>query len=341
MATLKVYDMEINDNDETGVDINSFVSKPAHVRSFEVYGRMKERYKINEEKRMVTGVFILADTLIYRNDEQLGEHYVKFSPAVIERIRNKFFKQGYNTNTNVEHSVNVSDAILVESYIVDSENPRAAGVPVILAKQNVTNGSWVGSYYIENEALWRDCKNGTFTGFSVEGFFDKVESKTKTKNSTMSDKAKKKNGFFKAIFGEDETFAEVTTVDGTVLTYEGELKEGTILLDKDGKAPTAGDHQIEMDDKVYAITTDKTGAIISMEEVQAMSESEEALAAAVKKVKDDSLAAFKKQQSIIEDQDKRLKAMEAYLSAKDSKFSAFSGTKKTGANGDKKPAWRK
>ena len=36
---LRIYDMAINADDETGVDINSFVDAPAHMRSFETYGK--------------------------------------------------------------------------------------------------------------------------------------------------------------------------------------------------------------------------------------------------------------------------------------------------------------
>lgn len=332
----RVYDMTINDNDETGVDINSFVSAPAHLRAFEVYGKLKDRYKVNEEKRQVTGVFILADTEIYRNDEQLGEHWVKFRPDVIEKIRNKFFLQGFNVNTNVEHAVMVKGATLVESYIVDSKNPRAPKVPEALAKQGVTDGSWIGTYKIDNEALWQDCKNGTFTGFSVEGYFDKVESKTKSKNSAMAEK--KKNRFMEAIFGKDK-FSEVTTVDGTVLSYEGELKEGTIMLGADGKPAKAGDYQCTSGDKTYAITLDDKGAITTIEEVEAMSEIEEQMAEAFKKVNDDTAEAFKAQKKIIDEQEKRIKALEDFLS-KDGKFSAHNNAKKPG-NANEKKAWRK
>jgi len=73
---IRVYDMTINANDETGVDFNSFVDGPAHIRSFEMYSKQKVKFAIDEEKRIVTGVFIMADFLIYRRDEQHGEHFV-------------------------------------------------------------------------------------------------------------------------------------------------------------------------------------------------------------------------------------------------------------------------
>lgn len=296
---MRVFIMAINDNDETGVDINSFVAAPAHMKAFETFGKMKQRFEVNAEKRMVTGVFILADTLIYRNDEQLGEHYVKFPPSVIEKIRNKFFEQGFNKNTNVEHSVMVQGATLVDSYIVHSKDPRYPKVPEMLSKQNVTDGSWVGSYHINNEALWQDCKKGIFTGFSVEGYFDKKESLTKTKQSIMKKKEEKKKSFFEAIFGKETHAAtEITAVDGTVLSYDGDLAEGTVVSMEDDAtgvdAPAkAGDYSVcTPDGKCWAITLDDKGVVTSMVEAAAMSAEAEALTAAVKKVYTDMKAAF-------------------------------------------------
>lgn len=326
MQKARVYDMLINDNDETGVDINSFVSAPAHMRSFETYAKGKIVFAVDTEKRMVTGVFILANTLIYRNDNQLGEHYVKFSPDVIEKIRNKFFKQGYNVNTNVEHSVAVKGATLVESYIVNSKDPRYAKTPEILSKQNVTDGSWVGSYHVDNEALWQDCKKGVFTGFSVEGYFDKKELLTKNQKSAMKKEEKKKGifaGIAANIFGSSaDKFKEVTAVDGTILQYEGDLAQGTAVMSEDDKGnpvpAKAGDYQVEMEDeKNYAITVDDKGIVTAMTEVAAMSAEAEALSAAVKKVYTDAKTQFTAMQKEIDALKKEIGILKG-----DKKFSA-------------------
>lgn len=334
---IRVYDMTINEDDETGVDINSFVNAPAHMRSFETYGKLKQQFAVDVERRMVLGVAILADRLIYRNDKQLGEHYVKFSPEVIVKIRNKFFKNGFNTNTNVEHEFMVKGAILVESYIVDSKDPRAPKIPQALSKQEVTDGSLIFAYYIENEQLWQDCKKGTFTGFSIEGYFDKVESPIKTK-SKMADKTKdkkdkpKKSLFERIVFGEDEKFNEVTTADGQVLSYEGDLADGTVMMitDADGKqipAP-AGDYQVEADGKTFAVTLDDKGAITSLEEAAAMTAMEKQIAATINKVVKASSAQFTAMQTEIDNLTKEIGILKG-----DEKFSAKG---KKSDNGEKK-----
>lgn len=329
--SIRVYDMKINELDETGVDINSFVQSPAHVRSFETYGKSnKVAFSVDEEKRIVTGVFIMADYLIYRNDKQLGEHYVKFSPETIWAIRNKFFKKGYNVNTNLEHSLMVEGAILVESYIVHSTDPRFAKVPGILSKQNVNDGSWIGSYYIENENLWQDCKNGIFTGFSVEGYFDKVEIKVKKQSMNKN----KKTSLFKNIFGASsaENFSEATTVDGTVVFWEGDLAVGTsLMIEVEGEKVAApeGDHQVDIDGKTFALTVDAEGKVSKMEEVAQMSEEATILSQAIKKVIDDASVKFAAQQKEIDKLKVDLQAAQA-----GGKFSA-SGKKSDDGEGNK------
>lgn len=302
---LRVYDMRINANDETGVDINSFVDAPAHMRSFELYDKngKKITFAVDEEKRIVTGVFIMADFLIYRNDKQLGEHYVKFSPETIWQIRNKFFKNGFNVNTNVQHATMVQGAILVDSFIVHSTDPRFPKVPEILSKQKVNDGSWVGSYYIENEILWQECKRGTFKGFSVEGYFDKIETQITHK---MKNNKKTVANFMKNIFGADsteETMSEATTVDGVVLFYDGDLAVGTtVMVEVDGEKIPApeGDHQVEIDGVTFAITLDAEGKVTTMEEVAQMSEEAVALSAVIKKVVTDATAKFTAMQKEID-----------------------------------------
>jgi hypothetical protein len=38
--------------------------------------------------------------------------------------------------------------------------------------ENVPDGSWFGSFYVENEEVWKSVKSGDYKGFSVEGMFE-------------------------------------------------------------------------------------------------------------------------------------------------------------------------
>ena len=43
--------------------------------------------------------------------------------------------------------------------------------------EDVADGSWFGSFYVENEDVWNAVKDGNLKGFSVEGLFDYVKPK--------------------------------------------------------------------------------------------------------------------------------------------------------------------
>ena len=56
---------------------------------------------------------------------------------------------------------------MFESYIIDRER----GVNPPTGFEDVADGSWFGSFKVENDKLWGEVKAGTFKGFSVEGLF--------------------------------------------------------------------------------------------------------------------------------------------------------------------------
>jgi hypothetical protein len=128
---------------------------------------------LSEEKRIVSGPLMLADELIYRNNEKMGEHYVKFSADTIKMIAIKFAKKKYQNNVNLMHdpSQKVKGVTMFESWLVDTER----GIMPMKGFEGCSNGSWFGSFYVENEKVWQSIKKGDYKGFSVEGLFDYVE----------------------------------------------------------------------------------------------------------------------------------------------------------------------
>jgi hypothetical protein len=116
---------------------------------------------------------MLADELIYRNNEKMGEHYVKFSADTIKMIAIKFAKKKYQNNVNLMHDPEqkVKGVTMFESWLVDKER----GIMPMKGFEGVADGSWFGSFYVENEKVWQSIKKGDYKGFSVEGLFDYVE----------------------------------------------------------------------------------------------------------------------------------------------------------------------
>jgi len=169
---LPVYQLEISDdvNDLSEVDFVALVDKPAIERNFLRFNENRANFVIqNEERRIVSGPLMLADTPIYRNDEN-GEYYVMFTKDTIEKIAQKFFKKGYQSNVNLMHDNNqaVDGVTMFESFIVD----ESRGVATMKGFEDVPQGSWLGSFLVENDSVWSKVKAGEFKGFSVEGLFN-------------------------------------------------------------------------------------------------------------------------------------------------------------------------
>lgn len=132
---------------------------------------------MNEEKRIISGPLMIPNELIYRNNERFGEHYVKFSPETIQQIAIKYSKKGYQNNVNLMHdSKQVVEGItMFEMFIKDSER----GIQAMKGFEELPDGTLFGSYFVENEDVWKRIKSGEFKGFSVEGLFDYVEPMSK------------------------------------------------------------------------------------------------------------------------------------------------------------------
>jgi hypothetical protein len=120
----------------------------------------------DEDQRIVSGPLMIADLPIYRKDED-GEYYVMFTGEQIKKIVQRFFKKGYQAKVNIEHGKKAEGVYMFESYIID----RDRGVNPPTGFEDVANGSWFGSFKVENDKLWGEVKAGTFKGFSVEGLF--------------------------------------------------------------------------------------------------------------------------------------------------------------------------
>ena len=121
-------------------------------------------------------------------------------------------------------------------------------------------------------------------------------------------------------------FAEVKTIDGIVLQYDGELAEGTPLfvLDEEGNQIPApeGEYQVEYEDQLWVVSIDVNGVLVKLEAVnveeEPMSE-EEPVNEMMSKQEFDAII-----QQVITDTDARITALESkfaeLLEVKESKF---------------------
>jgi hypothetical protein len=131
----------------------------------------------SEEKRIISGAIMLADTPIYRNDATNGEYYVVFTKDTIFKIVQKFFKKGFQSNVNLQHNAKdkVSNVTMFESFISDKDR----GILPMKGFEDTPDGSWFGSFKVDDDNVWEMVKSGEIKGFSVEGIFEYTKKETK------------------------------------------------------------------------------------------------------------------------------------------------------------------
>jgi hypothetical protein len=122
----------------------------------------------DEDEQIITGILMLADKIIYRNDEN-GEYYVTFSKDTIKKIAQKFFTKGFQSNVNLMHDSGqrLEGLTMFESWITDQKR----GIQAMKGFEDVPDGSWFGSFKVNNPEVWQMIKEGKVKGFSVEGLF--------------------------------------------------------------------------------------------------------------------------------------------------------------------------
>lgn len=169
---LPVYIAQIDNNEEGILDI-SLVDYPAVKRDFVLFSQDKMNFSIqSEEKRIISGVVMLADTPIYRKSPTAGEYYIVFTRDIIEMMVEKMSFEGKLNNITLNHNGQLVEGVtLVELFIKDSSkglNPSYL--------PDVTEGSLIASYKVENEDIWNQIKAGEFRGFSLSGIFSAIPS---------------------------------------------------------------------------------------------------------------------------------------------------------------------
>ena len=172
---LPIYELKIQEDlsDDAEVSFVALVDKPAIQKDFLVFNEQRIAFAIqDEEQHIISGPLMLAEEPIIRNNAKYGQHFIKFSAETIKEIAIKFSKKGYQKNVNLMHDDNMQldGLVMFESFIVDSKR----GIKPMNGFEDVKDGSWFGSFYVENPQAWDLIKQGKVKGFSVEGMFDYV-----------------------------------------------------------------------------------------------------------------------------------------------------------------------
>lgn len=183
---LPLYNALIS-NEEDGLLIMSLVETPATEFNWLTFNEDKKPMTFSikdEEKHILCGVVMNAETPIYRRDSDGFEYYIQYSKETLEKMAEKMLFENTFNNIDLQHNGEIlpkGAVILRELFIKDSDrgiNPKGF--------EDVPNGSLLCTYKVNDEKLWGCCKNGTFNGFSLEGLFtvskaEKFEDNTEEK----------------------------------------------------------------------------------------------------------------------------------------------------------------
>ena len=127
-------------------------------------------YFYDEDKRIIIGAAMVPHKMIHRYDSLGNLYYVFFSRETIKKMADKFLRQRKTDETSVEHDgrklgadkVYITESWVSEDPIKDKSAAYGFELPV---------GTWFVSMKVEDENVWKQIKNKTLNGFSVEGLF--------------------------------------------------------------------------------------------------------------------------------------------------------------------------
>lgn len=261
-----------------GVFAISLVHSPAteeHFIAMSKQDKLVTLAKVDEEKRILMGLVLQPEQLIYRVDENGNEFEMFFSEQTIRDFSQNFFQSGFQLNSKLEHDTPIEGVTFTESWLVaDPEKDKSAAYGL-----EYPVGSWLVSMKVDNDDIWDNyIKTGELRGFSIDGMVELEEVNYKT-DIQMSKENKSILALLKDIVSKNEEQIEVTL--GSVksgeldIQFEGEtLEVGTavFLIGDDEERVQLADGSYKIDDAGEIVVKD--GLVESMSEGEAEADQE-------------------------------------------------------------------
>lgn len=267
---MKRYEGKYNKKSK-GVFAISLVNAPATEETFIAMAKQEKIVKfakVDEEQRILMGLVLQPDQLIYRVDEDGNEFEMFFSAETIKDFSQNFFQSGFQLNSKLEHDEPIEGVTFVESWLV--ENPKVDKSAAFGLEY--PKGSWLVSMKVDNDDIWNNyIKTGELKGFSIDGMIE-LEEVTLKSNIQMSKNNKNILALLKQIVSGAEQGVEVTL---------GSVKSGELDIQFDGEtlevgAPVfllADEEKVSLADGTYKL--DEGGEIVVKDGlVESMSEAE-------------------------------------------------------------------
>ena len=238
--------------DDPGCSIStmSLVDDPAMSIDMVCFSKeQKMNFSIQDEsKHNILTCLVRVDFPILRLTEDGNPYYIVFNKENAKVLCQRLMTDGMQQNISLQHNGKLIDGIqLQEVFIKDS----SLGISPV-GFEDAADGSLMGVYHIEDEALWNDCIEGRFKGISIESllgieeFKKKCNKKIKKNNmSKIKEMLKKLLMEFNSlstniaelyweedtelmvgykVFVEDESGNKVPAMDGDYISDENKIK---------------------------------------------------------------------------------------------------------------------
>lgn len=186
---VNIFEITIEDNDDSGVDYIALVDDPAIMKSVMAFNaeQEKERFKaVDEDERIILGAAMIPDLRIFRSSKEIGDYYCFFSKDTIKKIVYKYHRKGFERNVNLMHDKErqLDKIYYVGGFITNSKmgikDPEGFDNP---------EGTWYVAMRVDDDAIWQEYKEkGTINGvpiggYSVEGLFGQIHTGQESEKS--------------------------------------------------------------------------------------------------------------------------------------------------------------
>ena len=269
---MKRFEGKYNKNSK-GVFAISLVHSPATEEFFVAMSKQDKLVtlaKVDEEKRILMGLVLQPNQLIYRVDEDGNEFEMFFSAETIKDFSQNFFQSGFQLNSKLEHDTPIDGVTFTESWLVaDPEKDKSAAYGL-----EYPVGSWLVSMKVDNDDIWNNyIKTGELRGFSIDGMVELEEVNYKT-DIQMSKENKSILALLKDIVSKNEEQIEVTL---------GSVKSGELDIQFEGDSLEVGtavfligddEERVQLADGTYKIN-DAGEIVVKDGLVESMSEGED------------------------------------------------------------------
>ena len=238
--------------DDPGCSIStmSLVDDPAMSIDMVCFSKEQNmKFSIQDESQHnILTCLVRVDFPILRLTEDGNPYYIVFNKETAKVLCQRLMTDGMQQNISLQHNGKLIQGIkLQEVFIKDS----SLGISPV-GFEEAADGSLMGVYHIEDDALWNDCIEGRFKGISIESllgieeFKKKCNKKIKKNNmSKLKDMIKKLLLEFNSlstniaelyweedtelmvgykVFVEDESGNKVPAMDGEYISDENKIK---------------------------------------------------------------------------------------------------------------------